>query len=98
MIEVPRSNFLPNRFQYDEIDKEIITDKQLFGGAKLKRSYFKPREDIVLLHVKVASTVLMEGLILKILKFFLKIPCAKGFWALSFRFATSSCRARPGET
>ena len=66
VIQVPRSKIDgPNRFTHDEIDMKIIMDKQLVGisGAKLKRSYFKPKEDLVLLHVKVASSVLMEGVL-----------------------------------
>ena len=44
---------------------QIIMDKRLIGkgGSALKRCYFKPKEDLVLLHVKVASSVLLEGVL-----------------------------------
>ena len=62
LIDVPTNR---SRRLHDKIDLDIIMGKQSHGivGAKLKRSYFKPKEDLVLFHVKVASSVLMEGVL-----------------------------------
>ena len=62
LIDVPTNRV---RRLHDKIDLDIIMGKQSHGivGAKLKRSYFKPKEDLVLFHVKVASSVLMEGVL-----------------------------------